>query len=95
VAPHLAARIALVFGDNRRVTVDDHIRFERLVHQLLASWRNQGAGQRREIFHLPADDAFASACEMRQSSCSETLLWELKDDSTSQRSIASSVYRLK
>jgi hypothetical protein len=34
------------------------------VHQLLASWRNQGAGQRREIFHLPADDAFARACEM-------------------------------
>ena len=34
------------------------------MHQLLASWRNQGAGQRREIFHLPADDAFARACVM-------------------------------
>jgi T5orf172 domain len=46
------------------VTVDDHIRFENLVHQLLASLRNQGARQRREIFHLPADDAFARAREM-------------------------------
>ena len=54
----------VLWGVRHVVTVDDHIRFERLVHQLLASWRNQGAGQRREIFHLPADDAFARACEM-------------------------------
>ena len=32
------------------VTVDDHIRFERLVHQLLASLRNQGAGDSGERF---------------------------------------------
>jgi hypothetical protein len=53
----------VLWGVRHVVTVDDHIRFERLVHQLLASWRNEGAGQRREIFHLPADDAFARACE--------------------------------
>src|SRR5271157_1976125 len=51
----------VLWGVRRVVTVDDHIRVERLVHQLLASWRNQGAGQRREIFHLSADDAFARA----------------------------------
>ena len=54
----------VLWGVRHVVTVDDHIRFERLVHQVLASWRNQGAGQRREIFHLPADDAFERACEM-------------------------------
>ena len=48
----------VLWGVRRVVTVDDHIRFERLVHELLASWRNKGAGQRREIFHLPAEDAF-------------------------------------
>ena len=54
----------VLWGVRHVVTVDDHIRFERLVHQLLAVSRNQGAGQRREIFHLPADDAFARAYEM-------------------------------
>jgi T5orf172 domain len=54
----------VLWGVRHVVTVDDHIRFERLVHQLLASSRNHGAGQRREIFHLAADDAFARACEM-------------------------------
>jgi hypothetical protein len=54
----------VLWGVRHVVTVDDHIRFERLVHQLLAPWRNQGAGQRREIFHLPADDAFTRACVM-------------------------------
>lgn len=54
----------VLWGVRHVVTIDDHIRFEGLVHQLLASCRNQGAGQRREIFHLPADDAFARACEM-------------------------------
>jgi T5orf172 domain len=54
----------VLWGVRHAVTVDDHIRFEGLVHQLLASCRNQGAGQRREIFHLPADDAFARAREM-------------------------------
>ncbi len=33
----------VLWGVRHVVTVDDHIRFERLVHQLLASWRNQGA----------------------------------------------------
>jgi T5orf172 domain len=54
----------VLWGVRQVVTVDDHVRFECLVHQLLASWRNQGAGQRREIFHLPADEAFGRACEM-------------------------------
>ena len=39
----------VLWGVRHVVTVDDHIRFERLVHELLASCRNQGAGQRREI----------------------------------------------
>ncbi len=47
------------------VTVDDHIRFERLVHQQLAQWRNKAVGRgSREIFNLSADDAFTRACEM-------------------------------
>lgn len=54
----------VLWGVRHVITVDDHIRFERLVHHLLAFCRNQGAGQRREIFHLPADDAFARASEM-------------------------------
>jgi hypothetical protein len=54
----------VLWGVRHVVTVDDHIRFEHLVHQLLASSRNQGSGQRREIFRLPADDAFTRACEM-------------------------------
>ena len=54
----------VLWGVRHVVTVDDHVRFERLVHQLLASSRNQGAGQRREIFRLPADDAFARTHEM-------------------------------
>ena len=54
----------VLWGVRHVVTVDDHVRFERLVHQQLASSRNQGAGQRREIFHLSADDAFARAYEM-------------------------------
>ena len=54
----------ILWGVRHVVTVDDHESFERLVHDLLADWRNKGAGQRREIFHLPADDAFRSAREM-------------------------------
>lgn len=54
----------ILWGVRHVVTVDDHIRFERLVHELLASWRNQGAGQRREIFNLSAEDAFCRAREM-------------------------------
>lgn len=54
----------ILWGVRHVITVNDHIRFERLVHQLLAYCRNQGAGQRREIFQLPADDAFARASEM-------------------------------
>src|SRR4051794_14014658 len=54
----------VLWGVRHVVTVDNHMRFESLVHQLLAPWRNQGAGQRREIFNLPADDAFVRACGM-------------------------------
>lgn len=54
----------LLWSVRHVITVDDHIRFERLVHQELDFCRNQGAGQRREIFHVPADDAFARATEM-------------------------------
>jgi hypothetical protein len=54
----------ILWGVRHVITVDDHIRFERIVHELLASSRNQGAGQRREIFQLSADDAFAHASEI-------------------------------
>jgi hypothetical protein len=54
----------ILWGVRHVVTVDDHIRFERLVHQRLESLRNQGAIQRREIFQTSADDAFDRACEM-------------------------------
>ena len=54
----------ILWGVRHVVTVDDHVLFEHLVHELLAPWRNQRAGQRREIFNLSAVDAFRRAREM-------------------------------
>jgi hypothetical protein len=54
----------ILWGVRHVITVDDHVSFERRVHVELASWRNKGAGQRREIFNLSAEDAFCRAREM-------------------------------